>query len=44
MLVGNADAFLGASFSWFYPQPVFILAQRNVPLSALLNTGRCECL
>ena len=44
MPVGNADAFLGSSFGWFCPRPVSLLARRNVPLSALLNARRCECL
>ena len=42
--VGNADAFQGASFGWFCPWPVSLLARRNVPLSALRNAGQCECL
>ena len=42
--MGNADAFPGTSSGWFYPRPVSLLAQRNVPLLALLNTGRCERL
>ena len=41
--MGNANPFLGASFGWFCPQPVSLLAWRNVPLSALLNVGRCKC-
>ena len=42
--MGNAYSFPGASFGWFCPRPVSLLARRNVPLSALLNVGRCECL
>ena len=37
--VGNADAFSGTLFSWFYPRPVSLLAWRNEPLSALLNAS-----
>ena len=37
--MGNADAFLGALFGWFHPRPISLLAQQNVPLSALLNVG-----
>ena len=40
----NADVFPGTSFDWFYPQPISLLTQRNVPLSALLNAERYECL
>ena len=42
--MGNVDAFSRDSFGWFYHRSVSLLAWRNVPLSALLNTGRCECL
>ena len=42
--MGNADAFPGTSFGWFCPRPVFLLARRNGPLSALLNVGRYESL
>ena len=42
--VGNADTFLGTSFDWFCPRPISLLARQNVPLSALLNAGRYECL
>ena len=38
MPVGNAEAFPGASFGWLCPRPVSLLADRNVQLSALLNT------
>ena len=44
MPVGNANVFSGTLFSWFCPRPVSLLTRRNVPLSALLNAGRCECL
>ena len=37
MPVGNAEAFLGALFSWLFPRPVSLLTRRNVPLSAFLN-------
>ena len=39
MLMGNAEAFPGASFGWLCPQPVSLLIERNVQLSALLNKG-----
>ena len=42
--VGNTDALPGTSFGWFYPQPVFLPIQQNMPLSVLLNVERCECL
>ena len=38
MPVGNAEAFPGTSFGWLCPRPVSLLADRNVQLSALLNT------
>ena len=38
MPVGNAEVFPGASFGWLCPRPVSLLADRNVQLSALLNT------
>ena len=41
--VGNANAFLGTPFGWFCPRPFSLLSRRNVPLSTLLNVGRCEC-
>ena len=44
MPMGNADAFPSTSFGWFFPRPVSLLTRRNVPLSALLNVGQCECL
>ena len=44
MPVGNVDTFPGTSFSLFYRRLVSLLAQRNVPLSALLNAGQCERL
>ena len=40
----NVDAFSGTPFGWFYPRPASLLDQLNVPLSALLNAGRCEHL
>ena len=39
MPVGNANAFPGTRFGWFYPRPVSLLSRRNVPLLALLNAG-----
>ena len=44
MPVGNANEFSSTSFGWFYPRPISFLARRNLPLSTLLNAGRCECL
>ena len=44
MPVGNVDAFSGASFSWSCPRPISLLAQWNVPLSAVLNVRRCQRL
>ena len=41
---GNADAFLSTPFDWFCPRPVSLIAHQNVPLSVLLNAGRCEHL
>ena len=40
----NSDTLSGTPFGWFCPLLVSLLAQRNVPLSALLNAGLCECL
>ena len=42
--VGNVEAFPSTSFGWFYPRPVSLLANRNVPLSGLLNARQCERL
>ena len=38
--MGNANVFPDTSFG----RPVSLLARWNVPLSALLNAERCECL
>ena len=38
----NAVAFSGTLFCWFCPRSVSLLAQKNVPLSTLLNARRCE--
>ena len=40
----NADEFPWASFGWFSPRSVSLLARRNVPLSVLQNAGRCDRL
>ena len=38
MPVGNAEVFPGTSFGWLCPRPVSLFVDRNVQLSALLNT------
>ena len=42
--IRNAYAFPSATFSWLHSRPIFPLARRSMPLSELLNIGRCECL
>ena len=42
--MGNVDSFSGTSFGWFFPWHVSLLARSNVPLSTLLNAGRCNYL
>ena len=44
MPIGNTETFSSTSFGWFCSRPVSLLAPRNVPLSTLLNAGRCKYL
>ena len=42
--VGNAYAFLGATFGWLCPRHVSLPARQRRSLSVFLNARRCECL